>query len=126
LPMGVKERISCRDEMRKIKEDFSRDSKKLKDDYKREAVGDLKKGFKKAQDDLKEDFKSMKTNLKDTPATKEPPNKTPTKRKPQKNGFIVMLEALWLMVLSAPIFVIGILVLIFAVFMGWELIKSIF
>jgi hypothetical protein len=47
-------------------------------------------------------------------------------KKSNESGFIVMLKAVWLMVLSAPIFIIGIVVLIFAVFLGWELIKSIF
>jgi Flp pilus assembly protein TadB len=52
--------------------------------------------------------------------------KQSTTEKSNESGFIVMLQALWLMVLSAPIFIVGIVVLIFAVFLGWELIKSIF
>jgi hypothetical protein len=49
-----------------------------------------------------------------------------TKKSDDSNGFITILKALWLMVLSAPIFIIGIVVFVFAIFLGWELIKSIF
>jgi predicted phage-related endonuclease len=103
----------------------SRSQSNLKERFKAANKG-LKQNWNQAKKEFGDDFKNMKSDLSAEPSIKENENKQKTAEKSDKNGFIVFIEAIWLMALSAPIFIIGILASIFGIFLLWELFKMIF
>ncbi|MGF2617776.1 hypothetical protein FZC84_12095 [Rossellomorea vietnamensis] len=103
--------------------------KKL-EDWEKKLDNSIKRDKEKRKNEpsLKEQWKEGMKEAEEREKSKQEARKVKqsTTKKTEKNGFIVLLEALWLLVMSAPIFLIGILALIFGLFLVWELIKSIF
>ncbi len=131
-----------REEMKKIKGDFSRDTKQIGAKFKSENkqifsdFKDSKQKEKKIFTEKQKIHNIAQTQVFQTQKVNEGPRsnesasnkQAQTKKKPtaKRSGFITLLEAVWVMVMSLPLVGMTILALLLLIFLGWEFLKSLF